>query len=539
MNLNKKLLSLLLVLTIVFSTKSIVYGKDIAPEYQQEISMQEKTGSETDFAEHIYTMESLDDYDDDDDDYYDDDYDDDDDDYYSDDTDLDPTGLTFEEWIVLNLKEKVDWIDVSYYNMSAKECKSAYFDILYNHIELFYVEKSWYYYDDEICPYYDYDYMDDGIDTDKLGKAFKTKCDKIISGVKSSWSDFQKVLYIHDYIITHAEYDLTFSHYNAYDNIMKGTSVCDGYASAFSLFMHLLNIPCEKITSYENNHAWNAVKVDGSYYYIDVTFDDPILSMPKTDYCSHEYFLLTKKQMHDNDHIYTDWITEEGTNAYKTIKTGSSRKSGATSFIYSVYSAVTQSGKQMYYYDPYGSNNTIEVYKHNLSTGKTKFIYTYTDSKTVHYTGKTLSPSIEIYLNDGTKLSKSKYSITCSKTIKNVGKYTLMLSVDQYKPMKVKVKLIVKPPKTAIKTLSAKDKGFRLTWKKKTKQVDGYQLQYSLKSSFSNSKKVKVTSNKANAETVLNLKSGKTYYVRIRTYKKVGSKTYYSSWSAKKKVKTK
>ena len=539
MNLNKKLLSLLLVLTIVFSTKSIVYGKDIAPEYQQEISMQEKTGSETDFAEHIYTMESLDDYDDDDDDYYDDDYDDDDDDYYSDDTDLDPTGLTFEEWIVLNLKEKVDWIDVSYYNMSAKECKSAYFDVLYNHVELFYVEKSWYYYDDEICPYYDYNYMDDGIDTDKLGKAFKTKCNKIISGVKSSWSDFQKVLYIHDYIITHAEYDLTFSHYSAYDNIMKGTSVCDGYASAFSLFMHLLNIPCEKITSYENNHAWNAVKVDGSYYYIDVTFDDPILSMPKTDYCSHEYFLLTKKQMHDNDHIYTDWITEEGTNAYKTIKTGSSRKSGATSFIYSVYSAVTQSGKQMYYYDPYGSNNTIEVYKHNLSTGKTKFIYTYTDSKTVHYTGKTLSPSIEIYLNDGTKLSKSKYSITCSKTIKNVGKYTLMLSVDQYKPMKVKVKLIVKPPKTAIKTLSAKDKGFRLTWKKKTKQVDGYQLQYSLKSSFSNSKKVKVTSNKANAETVLNLKSGKTYYVRIRTYKKVGSKTYYSSWSAKKKVKTK
>ncbi|MCC8068082.1 MAG: Ig-like domain-containing protein, partial [Clostridiales bacterium] len=74
-------------------------------------------------------------------------------------------------------------------------------------------------------------------------------------------------------------------------------------------------------------------------------------------------------------------------------------------------------------------------------------------------------------------------------------------------------------------------------WKKKTK-VTGYQIQYSTSKTFKSGKKtVKVAGAKKASKVLSKLKKGKTYYVRIRTYKKVNGKTYYSAWSSKKKVK--
>ena len=77
-------------------------------------------------------------------------------------------------------------------------------------------------------------------------------------------------------------------------------------------------------------------------------------------------------------------------------------------------------------------------------------------------------------------------------------------------------------------------------WKKVSAQVTGYQLQYSKSSGFaSGNKTVKITSCKTTSKKVTGLSAKKKYYVRIRTYKTVGSNTYYSSWSAAKTVKTK
>jgi hypothetical protein len=84
-----------------------------------------------------------------------------------------------------------------------------------------------------------------------------------------------------------------------------------------------------------------------------------------------------------------------------------------------------------------------------------------------------------------------------------------------------------------VKTLTAK-------WNKQT-TVTGYQIQYSTSSNFSNAKTVKVTKNSTTSKTVTGLKSGKKYYVKIRTYKtlKVNgkSKTVYSSWSKATSIK--
>ena len=97
-----------------------------------------------------------------------------------------------------------------------------------------------------------------------------------------------------------------------------------------------------------------------------------------------------------------------------------------------------------------------------------------------------------------------------------------------------------KLPTTSITSLSAKDNGFTVKWKKKTK-ITGYQIQYSTSSKFSkkSTKTVKIKKAKTTSKKISNLKSSKKYYVRVRTYKNSKKKTDYSAWSKKKSITTK
>lgn len=102
------------------------------------------------------------------------------------------------------------------------------------------------------------------------------------------------------------------------------------------------------------------------------------------------------------------------------------------------------------------------------------------------------------------------------------------------KPAKVTVK------KTTLKSAkNAKGKKIVVKWKKNT-AGNGYQIQYSTSKKFAKGNKTKtISKNKTTSYTIKKLKKKKTYYVRIRTYKKVSEKTYYSEWSSVKKVKIK
>ena len=101
------------------------------------------------------------------------------------------------------------------------------------------------------------------------------------------------------------------------------------------------------------------------------------------------------------------------------------------------------------------------------------------------------------------------------------------------------------PKGTKLSKLTKKKKSFTAKWKKQTAnmgngKINGYQIQCSLKKNFaSGNKTVTVGDVKKTSRTVKGVKAKKTYYVRIRTYKKVGGKTFYSPWSGVKKVKTK
>ncbi len=94
-----------------------------------------------------------------------------------------------------------------------------------------------------------------------------------------------------------------------------------------------------------------------------------------------------------------------------------------------------------------------------------------------------------------------------------------------------------KPSKVSIKTVTAKKKALALKWKKTA--GSGYEITYSSKKNFSGAKTVKINGASKSSCTVKKLKSKKTYYVKIRAYKKVGGKIYRGPYSARKQVKTK
>ncbi len=81
-----------------------------------------------------------------------------------------------------------------------------------------------------------------------------------------------------------------------------------------------------------------------------------------------------------------------------------------------------------------------------------------------------------------------------------------------------------------------KGKKLRVKWQTNTKG-NGYQIQYATSKNFKGTKKSVVKGSKKKEITLSGLKKGKTYYVRIRSYKKVGKTTYYSDWSVVKTVK--
>lgn len=155
------------------------------------------------------------------------------------------------------------------------------------------------------------------------------------------------------------------------------------------------------------------------------------------------------------------------------------------------------------------------------------------------YNKKAKKPSVKVK-NGGTTLVKGRdYSVSYSKNVK-VGKATVKITGkgSHYTGTITKTFTII-PKGTSISKLTKKLKGFTVKWKKQTTQTTGYQIQYSTNKNFKSAKTKTIKKPKTIIASVSKLKRKKVYYVRIRTYRKVSGKNYYSKWSKIKKVKTK
>ena len=130
------------------------------------------------------------------------------------------------------------------------------------------------------------------------------KVESIIHDViKTGMTDYQKELAIHDYIINHCSYDLRANpipeSYTGYGALCLGKAVCTGYAEATQLLLQKAGLECQTVTGKATNqngvlvgHSWNIVKVEGQYYHIDTTWDDPVMK-DGSNYLAYTYFNLT------------------------------------------------------------------------------------------------------------------------------------------------------------------------------------------------------------------------------------------------------
>ncbi|MBR3969271.1 MAG: fibronectin type III domain-containing protein [Clostridia bacterium] len=153
------------------------------------------------------------------------------------------------------------------------------------------------------------------------------------------------------------------------------------------------------------------------------------------------------------------------------------------------------------------------------------------------YNGKVKTPGVVVKDSAGKKLKKgTDYTVTYSKGRKKVGTYKVTVKMKgKYKGTKT-LTFKINPPKTSVSKLTAGKTSITVKLSKKSTQVSGYQVQYSTSKKFTSAKTKTISSYKKTSVILSGLKAKKIYYVRVRTYKKVSGKTYYSKWSS---VKTK
>ncbi len=153
---------------------------------------------------------------------------------------------------------------------------------------------------------------------------------KIIANLKGT--DYQNILYLHDYLINNIEYDSSYEQtgsYSIYGALVGKKCVCEGYAKSFKYLANSAGYECELMQGIATNssgetesHAWNCVKLNNIWYEVDVTWDDPIViggNGRATNEMKYKYFLKGTNSF-DKDHTLEYQFSDQGRKfAYPTI----------------------------------------------------------------------------------------------------------------------------------------------------------------------------------------------------------------------------
>ena len=127
---------------------------------------------------------------------------------------------------------------------------------------------------------------------------------------------FERIKAVHTWMIRNIRYDyanykgnsIPKSSYTVEGALLKKECVCAGYAAAFQKLMTAYNIPCKVVSGKAGGggHAWNMVRLDGKWYHVDVTWDDPIVNGGNENSKLHyTYFLKSTAYMFAHNHTFT------------------------------------------------------------------------------------------------------------------------------------------------------------------------------------------------------------------------------------------
>ncbi len=162
---------------------------------------------------------------------------------------------------------------------------------------------------------YNYKYRDDGTLVEigiQYGRGagevptdnFTSAAQSVISAAQQFGSDYDRLKYIHDWIVNNTTYTKNgpLSKSEADGPVVYGSALCEGYSKAFMYMAQAMGYECVCIagTSGGGPHMWNMVKLDGSWYHVDATWDDPVSNSGPI--LRHKYFLVSDSTIRA-DHI--------------------------------------------------------------------------------------------------------------------------------------------------------------------------------------------------------------------------------------------
>jgi len=133
-----------------------------------------------------------------------------------------------------------------------------------------------------------------------LLKAAQDRADTLVAElIRPGQSDFEKEVALHDWLVDHTAYDeaayrsgtVPEAEFTPYGALIRGTGVCEAYASAFLMLASRAGLEARLVTGTAGGaaHSWNQVKIDGRWYHLDVTWDDPVGGPARKSY---SYFNL-------------------------------------------------------------------------------------------------------------------------------------------------------------------------------------------------------------------------------------------------------
>ena len=213
----------------------------------------------------------------------------------------------------------------------------------------------------------------------------------------------------------------------------------------------------------------------------------------------------------------------------KTDKKTVSNLTAGKKYYVRVRSYTIVSGKR--YNGAWSDTKSVTTAKYDIAKAKVAGI------KNKSFTGKNITQSITVTYSGKTLKNGTDYIVKYSRN-KNIGTAKVTVTGKGSYGGVITKSFVITPARQTIQKLMPVKKGFYIDYAQKG-SATGYEISYAENISFSGAKTVKVTSNKTDKKTVTDLKSQKTYFVRVRSYTATGDKTYFGQWSDIAKVYTK
>ncbi len=157
--------------------------------------------------------------------------------------------------------------------------------------------------------------------TEEKIKEINEIVDKVLADINENSTNQEKIKAVHDYIINNSKYDsdrsdsriVKYDSDTAFGNLVQGYGLCGGYTDSMAIFLERFGLTNYKVSS--ENHVWNAVLLDGKWYNLDLTWDDPI-STTGNDILEYTFFLIDTNELQsiENTQHYFD------TTVYQELK---------------------------------------------------------------------------------------------------------------------------------------------------------------------------------------------------------------------------